>query len=1778
MTEITPNQYWISPGAVFIKLNAMSDADYIQANVASGAMIMAYCKGLTIDGTTYLGYDAGHNYQRWPLLLSPTLFGDKREKYMYAAIPKTAEVNAFAVIVFPNERIDVYGKNEAGVQVGDTNYLYIFLQGIISASEVDGVSQPRTWTTDYNSGTLASDEAISGGGLGQWYEYNTVNDTVTFIKDIARAVIYELSLQRLSFGNRSVTGFASYPDTSATNDSTLVTPRYVYDYVNSNFLSKTSDDVAEGVITFLKGVAFANGKNGIDAEGNAVLESIRNSDFGKGLVDGRGFSIYRDDKGDFAAELDSLTLRRWLEVPELRLNRTVYIAGDLRQSACNGVVEEVSQLSASTGIFRLKLEDGEGGTCRKDDICIGVYQFGDGGDATDDHDDLRGNITHAGFTTCYFRVTDVSGDHNEIVSYELRPYTRKVVNQNTGTEETETFYGSHPTRFMKFAGYGNFTDKDRQTSTCITRSYIQFLRGVNDWEYRFKNIAMQVGNLSALYDTYRAEGCPKLSGYSAYLNNIYFTGKIQQIDPDTIDDIKDKINSYTVDFSDHVDVITVDDVGNVIGGLYTLDAEGNKSAFRVNAAITVRNNDRILTLAEEGRSAGKGTFKIYAEPVGCTASLKNSTLYITSIDYIKDGVAGTADDYAFDYDKMRSVNSCYVNLTIDCEGNVSLVKRFPVTVKHQSQPYVDGNLSNQSATVSWNTKSGRYIGLPFSSDFKLWHNNRGLDVTALSVIREGDTTPQTVPMDGSQVYVGNAGDVRIQVTRIEDADGSKFARIVFTGLLDRLSEVTNLAFTATAQYAGASYERTQVQTIHRTTDMTVYSLVTSVSHVMVRTVSGVQSSDVDNVTVAVWAVSSDDQRYQVTDLSGFKLEYSIDGSSWMPYPEVGVQVDASVKKLDFRLSRYGILWDEQSVPVILDGVDGAGVEFVFFAQADWVEEGGQTGTPTVVTTGDAYHDQQRDDYTPLNGVNMERWTDEPSGVSLNHRYEFYAMRKKSVGVWQPFGEVKLWNKYVEDGISPFTLDLSNEQSIILCDQTGTPLPGAAYEPSYIMLFKGEKVAYDLFDIEIIPVNITAGYDAANHTLNPSDITSDNASITVRCTLKGNTSVVLTATYKINKSYKGMDGVVYALVPSIDVAHRNSAGAWVDAMMSFRVKVNAGREVTFLATKEEMERAGLAIRYLSGSTYKDILDPTSVSTATVFGSASVAQFALFSGNEVLDHESINCVTDGTKTYVHVAYANSADGTVDFILAANATGSDYKYMGTCTSEYEIPPESPESYTWVRVRGDQGPQGFSPVVTYQGKYDSTKTYCGNEYRLDAVKYNGGYYIAKITAGMFAGYSPGDNTPYWRAFGASFESVATALLLAEEATIENLVADHLRMYGDNGSTFEAVAGLLKMTHPDGWAWEVTKEGVQIVGTLNGQRIELRPTEKQIRIYNTEGKISAIYSGETTTTYEFFSDTVTGWADANSYRITVADERTSGTDSRTVTASRYINSTPVKVIRNPNSIKENNGMVVVNMKGQARYYKTTDNTNVTGMLMFRYAHKEDGKYIVDGVIASPISATASTRGLNVVDIDIEFHLPAGEWYIMASYSAVFSSALEQCQSYADISFTTLEYAQDFYASWYLGNGIVLGSGKHNYFKVLHEGGNINCGMRTKSGYGFQCDSVYGLRATRNNYTGYVFPTIFYGMVKVTNGVPAVSAYVSLGGTVKCTIVPGGKSGLIRLEFPESYPILGYDSVIVNLTARSGESMNSHVQYLGGRTIDVESNDDVTNNISDFLLELKYIK
>lgn len=311
---------------------------------------------------------------------------------------------------------------------------------------------------------------------------NTPYSRIGSIESDVKATLYSQRIGVTESG-AAIYLITRYDSTAAEDYNAYSAKRALWQFANKQF-----PDTFKGKMTFEDGAQFGDYATGITGIG--------------GLIDKKG-----------NAEMQSLKLRGFLEVPELRYNRVDITMGDTWFAPSAGIIESVDT-EAKT--ITLKLEEGEIGSPRVGDICMGIFHSSESSDnATEDYDDSKGNRRFAGFATCYFRITEeLDTTTYKTFKYQLRPVSAAYPKQYP------------PAPSMTFVGYGSFSNEARQTSRYETRTYQRYLKEVSDWEFISSNIAAQYGDLSNL-SVFGID----MKGYSAYLNNIYMSGVIHQFTP-----------------------------------------------------------------------------------------------------------------------------------------------------------------------------------------------------------------------------------------------------------------------------------------------------------------------------------------------------------------------------------------------------------------------------------------------------------------------------------------------------------------------------------------------------------------------------------------------------------------------------------------------------------------------------------------------------------------------------------------------------------------------------------------------------------------------------------------------------------------------------------------------------------------------------------------------------------------------------------------------------------------------------------------------------------------------------------------------------------------------------------------------------------------------------------------------------------------------------------------------------------------------------------------------
>jgi hypothetical protein len=273
--------------------------------------------------------------------------------------------------------------------------------------------------------------------------------------------------------NRYVqTALGGLPDIIKSWEQTLPTDTNLYSARKSEreFLHKNRRDTAQ------KGVNFGVFVQGIEAGIG-------------GTVDGEG-----------NAELQSLTVRSFLKVPELIYNKVSVTGGEMWNTE-GGVIKSVTADGENAYILEMEVEEGDSIELAVDDIC-------------------RGHYNHSGgFVTSYFRVTNVNASNNTV---------RAVL----GADGDVPGGTNHPpTAYMNIARYGSFTVRARQRSQCFSSNegYILLLDNVDNYKIVGQNYKGVFGNVPAsLYP----ENMPvNPDDVSIYLKNV-IAENFFQIAPD----------------------------------------------------------------------------------------------------------------------------------------------------------------------------------------------------------------------------------------------------------------------------------------------------------------------------------------------------------------------------------------------------------------------------------------------------------------------------------------------------------------------------------------------------------------------------------------------------------------------------------------------------------------------------------------------------------------------------------------------------------------------------------------------------------------------------------------------------------------------------------------------------------------------------------------------------------------------------------------------------------------------------------------------------------------------------------------------------------------------------------------------------------------------------------------------------------------------------------------------------------------------------------------------
>lgn len=135
-------------------------------------------------------------------------------------------------------------------------------------------------------------------------------------------------------------------------------------------------------------------------------------------------------------------------------------------------------------------------------------------------------------------------------------------------------------------------------------------------------------------------------------------------------------------------------------------------------------------------------------------------------------------------------------------------------------------------------------------------------------------------------------------------------------------------------------------------------------------------------------------------------------------------------------------------------------------------------------------------------------------------------------------------------------------------------------------------------------------------------------------------------------------------------------------------------------------------------YSNVPNPTSASQMTETPSKYIGTYVDFTQTDSTDPKKyiwaqfmgdpgeqgipgINGI-NGKTSYLHIAYANSSDGSVDFSVSDS---ENKKYIGQYTDFQKLDSADYKSYTWSKIKGEDGTNGLNVATVYLYKRAASK-----------------------------------------------------------------------------------------------------------------------------------------------------------------------------------------------------------------------------------------------------------------------------------------------------------------------------------------------------------------------------------------------------------------------------------------------------------------------------------------
>lgn len=291
---------------------------------------------------------------------------------------------------------------------------------------------------------------------------------------------------------------------------------------------------------------------------------------------------------------------------------------------------------------------------------------------------------------------------------------------------------------------------------------------------------------------------------------------------------------------------------------------------------------------------------------------------------------------------------------------------------------------------------------------------------------------------------------------------------------------------------------------------------------------------------------------------------------------------------------------------------------------------------------------------------------------------------------------KKLNKYTDDTTANkaleaaalaknMTLQLSNEMQTITADANGNIAVFPQVSTKATVMYGSSDITDDCSYTITKSDSITGSWSDATHIYNVTGLSADNGWVDIKATYLQTLSI--TRRFTIAKLKAGKNGV-----------------NGLDGLQGERGEQGVpGKDGKDGTNGVDGKTSYFHIKYSS------VANPTSSSQMTETPSTYIGTYVDYEPNDSTDPKKYTWSkfegsdgkdgipgtngTDGKTYYLHIAYANSADGRTGFSVS---DGTNKLYIGQYTDTVKEDSTDPTKYMWSKIKGDPGADG-KPGRTY-------------------------------------------------------------------------------------------------------------------------------------------------------------------------------------------------------------------------------------------------------------------------------------------------------------------------------------------------------------------------------------------------------------------------------------------------------------------------------------------------